>query len=150
VRGAVAVAGALVLVAPVAQGAASLPNHRIVLDRSIGGIAVRERRTTVEATLGPGRRSGAHRSYLRGKLEVWYTGRPARVFALRTRSATFETRGGIGVGSSYTEVAAIHGTTCYAGSDCQHGFARLNSPGTGFHFDAPRGHVTWIGIGYGH
>jgi hypothetical protein len=140
----------------------------IVLDRSIGGIALRERRSEAERILGRGAviqtsdqkppEPPAHTEamlYPSG-LKVYYVSRDAasrmrgRVVLLVTSSPTFRTRHGVHVGSSAAELHSIKGVTCYnlLKLDCRHGGSRHNQPGTFFRLTGTQGKVSRIAIGY--
>jgi hypothetical protein len=139
----------------------------IVLDRSIGGVSLKELRSSVERQLGRGLvlRSTVDKtakptpdrftevSYGSGSLLVFYvsaTAFPGRVEALETRSGRYRTRSGLGVGSSYTKLISAGGVDCYGGTECQHGYSALNRPGTTFRLDGLRGKVVFIAMTFGH
>jgi hypothetical protein len=131
----------------------------IVLDRSIGGVHLRDQRSEVERALGSGTviRSADQKPpeprlhfedviYPNG-LEVGYVSRSAtprsvgngRVGYLLTRSPSFRAREGVHVGSSRTVLRTIEGVTCgnLLDLDCQHGGHVHNRPGTFFKLSAP-------------
>jgi hypothetical protein len=130
----------------------------IVLDRSIGGVSLKEKRADVERMLGPGvvvktedqkpPEPPAHEEdvqYARDGLEVVYVSQTAAqrasglVIAVLTTSSRYRTKEGVGVGSTLADVRAIRGIKCYGAGDCQHGNTH-NKPGTGFAF---RGGRVW-------
>lgn len=140
----------------------------IVLDRSIGGVALREKRAHVERRLGRGfvlkaddqKQPPVHGEdvlYAKHGLEVWYVSRNAtnasrergRVIAVLTRSPRYQTPQGVHVGSPASALHAIEGVTCSL-EDCQHGYNALNHPGTTFRLDYEGGTVVLIGIAFGH
>jgi hypothetical protein len=142
VRLTVGVAAALVLIPAACGSSAPAHDSRIVLDRSIGVVTLREWRTDVERQLGRGTtvhggKGHAHQvRYQKAGLTVVYApGARQRegVFAILTTSARYRTSGGIGVGSSRSDVSRIGGIHCYSGQDCQHG-AAYRKPGTAFFF----------------
>jgi hypothetical protein len=145
------------------------PSSLIVLDRSIGGVALKEERADVERRLGRGRlvqsrdqkppEPPAHSEHVRypmDGLDVWYVSRDAtssereraRVFAVRTSSTRYRTRGGVRVGSPVGMLRALRGLECFAES-CQHGFHGARRAGTAFRLDRPGGRVTWIAVSVG-
>jgi hypothetical protein len=140
----------------------------IVLDHSIGSIALREERVEVERRLGEGfvlstdnqRQPPVHMEnvlYAKYGLRVWYSSRTSsptsvargRVGAVLTLSSRYRTPQGIHVGSRAAELRGILGLKCSL-NDCQHGYARRNQAGTTFRLDSPRGEVTAIAISFGH
>ncbi len=164
---AVAVLAATTLAAAGSTGRQNGTNTLIVLDRSIGGVALKELRSKVEHTLGKGlvlsstvdhtaRPTPAYLtkvSYGYGSLIVFYVsgkGHPAQVLALETTSKRYRTRSGLGVGSSYAKLMAAGGVNCYGGAECQHGYHALNKPGTTFRLDQPGGKVVLIAMAFGH
>jgi hypothetical protein len=121
----------------VACGSSARPrDSRIVLERSIGRVALREPRTDVERVLGKGTTIGndvnhGHQiSYPKAGLMVVYApglrDREA-VFAVLTVSPRYRTDGGVGVGSSRSAVKAIGGIECYS-STCASAAPRTGSP----------------------
>jgi hypothetical protein len=142
----------------------------IVLDRSIGGVALGKKRSDVEWSLGKGfvldaedqkppepPVHGEQVLYAKSGLEVWYVSTNAskasraraRVIAVVTRSPRYQTPQGVHVGSPAAALDSIQDLKCYL-EDCQHGYHALNQPGTTFRLDHPRGEVTMIAIAYGH
>jgi hypothetical protein len=140
----------------------------IVLDRSIGGVALRERRSDVERLLGPGDvvQTSDQKPpeppfhiedvlYPNG-LEVTYVSRErssraqGRVFRLVTSSPGFRTSQGVRVGSTAAELRSIKGVTCgnLLNLDCQHSGRRHNQPSTFFRLSGPNGRILRIAIGY--
>jgi hypothetical protein len=142
------------------------PNNTIVLDRSIGGVRLKERRSTVERALGRGvvlrttvDRSGPQPSratlvaYRKRTLTVGYVSdakHPGIVLLVETRSPLYRTRSGVGVGSRYARMMSLGGVNCYGGVECQHGYEAEGRPGTTFRLDAPRGTITFVGMTLGH
>ena len=155
----------------VACGSSSKHAHRdglIVLDRSIGGVALRARRSDVDRRLGRGHvlhvtdqkppepqlhieeveyPNGLEVEYVSGSASARARG---RAVSLLTYSPTFRTEGGVGVGSSAAQLRSIGGVTCgnLLHLDCSYGGAHHNQPGTFFRLDAPNGKVTRVAIGY--
>jgi hypothetical protein len=145
-------------------------NSLIVLDHSIGGVALGENRVDVERHLGRG--PVLHRPdqkppeptfheedvLYKNRLEVAYVSRNAtrasrergRAAVLLTRSPRFRTPQGVHVGSSADDLHAIKGVKCgnLANLDCQHGGHVHNQPGTTFRLSAPSGAVASIAIAY--
>ena len=142
----------------------------IVLDHSIAGVALGAQRSDVDRLLGRGNvlrtsdqkppEPPAHVEdvlYPNG-LEVDYVSRSAssrahgRAALLITSALGFQTRGGVGVGSSAAKLRAVAGVTCgnLLGLDCQHGGHHYNARGTWFALSAPGGVITRIVIEYGH
>ncbi|HST25615.1 MAG TPA: hypothetical protein VLJ76_06460 [Gaiellaceae bacterium] len=139
----------------------------IVLDRSIGGVALKELRSNVERELGKGLvlqstvdktakptpARSTEVSYGSGALLVYYAsakGFPARAELIETTATRYQTRFGLGVGSSYPKLVAAGGVDCYGGTECQHGYHTLNKRGTTFWLDRPHGKVIRIGMTFGH
>jgi hypothetical protein len=141
----------------------------IVLERSIGGVALKEERSDVECRLGRGRVVEAwdqkppepalhleHVRYPMAGLDVWYVSRDAtpagraraRVFIVRTTSARYRTTAGVRVGSPAAELRKLRGLVC-ALESCQHGFHSARQTGTAFRLDRPGGRVTWIAVSFG-
>jgi len=144
------------------------PRRLIVLDQSIGGVALRQHRAVVDGLLGRGivrskqdqrpPEPPAHIEdviYANG-LEVIFVSRDAasrsrgRVVLLRTFSPSFETRYGVRVGSPETAVRSIAGVTCGSvlNHGCQHGGHVHNQPGTFFESSGPNGKIVAITIAY--
>jgi hypothetical protein len=161
----------LALLLPACGGTASngpSASRLIVLDRSVGGVRLREQRVTVARSVGRGVvvRTTIDRSarptperitqvaYQGGALVVTYASaanQPSRVFVLETKSTRYRTRSGLGVGSSCTTMVSVGGVNCYGEStECQHGYAAVNMPGTTFRLDRPRGKVIYIAMTFGH
>ena len=144
-------------------------NTLIVLDRSIGGVALREKRVDVESRLGEGfvRKTEDQKPpspvhveevlYAKYGLEVWYASRNAtrasrllgRVGVVLTHSPRYRTPQGVHVGAPAAALHTIKGITCSL-EDCQHGYKALNHPGTSFRLDYPDGKVVMIAIAFGH
>lgn len=140
----------------------------IVLDRSIGGVALRERRSDVERLLGRGdilrtsdQRPPEPRLHVEdvlypNGLEVDYVSRSAssraqgRAVVLLTSSPSFRTSQGVSVGSAAAELRSINGVRCgnLLNLDCQHSGGRHNQPGTFFTLSAPNGKIIRIAIAY--
>ena len=137
-----------------------------MLDHSIGGIALRERRAVVDRLLGDGivRRTSDQASpeaaahvedviYTNG-LDVTFVSRDAasrsqgRAITLRTASPRFKTRADVHVGSSASALRATKGVTCGSVLDhgCQHGGHIHNQPGTFFELSSPNGRIVSITI----
>jgi hypothetical protein len=165
-------AGALLgLILAGCGGSSGSPVHAntlIVLDRSIGGVALTEKRGDVERTLGEGyllrvedqkppepRLHFETVLYSNG-LQVGYISLNAdarslsrgRVGYLLTRSPRFRTREGVHVGSTAAELHSIQGVTCgnLGNIDCRHGGRIHNQPGTFFKLSGPQGVVVRIAI----
>ncbi len=169
----VVAATALGLVLAACGGSATrLPNAdtRIVLDQSIGGVALREKRADVEHRLGRGIVLKAEDQkppdpishaedvlYAKHGLEVWYVSRNAtkvsrergRVIIVLTHSPRYVTPEGVHVGAPARTLNAIKGVRCSL-ADCQHGYNALNHPGTTFRLDYPDGRVVMIAVAFGH
>jgi hypothetical protein len=133
----------------------------IALDRSIGGVSLRERRSHVDRELGHGSvlaksdqrppepRFHFERVLYANGLEVGYVSRGTtprslgngRVGYLLTRSPSFRTREGVHVGSSRAALRTIKGVICgnLLHLDCQHGGQVHNQPGTFFKLSGPGG-----------
>jgi hypothetical protein len=144
----------------------------IVLDRSIGGVALKEQRSDVERTLGRGLvvhtedqkppeppAHGERVLYAKYGLDVWYVSHDAtpserargRVIAVLTKSPRYRTARGLRVGSTAAALRSIRGVNCYHGStECQHGYRALNQPGTTFWLDRPGGSIVEIALAFGH
>ena len=151
------------------EGSRSNGDTRIVLDRSIGGVALREKRTDVERQLGHGfvvhtedqkPPYPAHAEqvlYAKYGLEVYYVSRNAtplalargRVLVVLTHSPRYRTPQGVHVGSPAAALHAIKGIKCSL-EDCQHGYTALNHPGTSFRLDYEGGKVVTIAMAFGH
>lgn len=137
----------------------------IVLDRSIGGVAVKEERSDVECRLGRGRLVEAwnqkppepalhleHVRYPMAGLDVWYVSRDAtrperargRVMTVRTRSARYRTAEGVRVGSPVTKLLALPGLGCLLAT-CGHRLTGRQT-GTVFRLDRSGGRVIWIAV----
>jgi hypothetical protein len=144
------------------------PRRLIVLDRSIGGVALRQRRAVVDRLLGRGivrstqdqkpPEPPAHIEdivYPNG-LEVIFVSRDAasrslgRAVVIRTLSPSFETRHGVRVGSPESAVRSIAGVTCGSvlNHGCQHRGHVHNRPGTFFASNGPNGKIVAITIAY--
>jgi hypothetical protein len=152
----------LLLATSAGCGGTAQRNAAIVLDRSIGGVALGETRVDVERLLGPGRVVQTHDQkppeplvhgedvrYPEAGLEVWYVSHNATaasradgvVIAALTGSSRYETPQGVGVGSRLAEVQAIPGIACHGTrhpSGCQHGASRRNKPATSFQLSGDR------------
>jgi hypothetical protein len=150
----------------------SRANTLIVLDRSIGGVALKEQRSDVERSLGRGfvihtedqkppepTVHGEQVLYAKYGLEVWYVSRNAtplarargRVITVLTHSPRYRTARGLHVGSAATGLRSIGGVNCYQGStECQHGYNAGNQAGTTFRLDRPGGKIVVIAIAFGH
>jgi hypothetical protein len=147
----------------------SSPTSLIVLDRSIGGVRLLEPRPAVERDLGRGVVLAAkidrsakptparitRVSYLSGALTVTYVSEAKQqptAFILESISPRFRTASGIGVGSTFAALRSIRGVKCYGPSftECQHGYAALNKPGTTFRLDRLHGKVVYIAMALGH
>jgi hypothetical protein len=145
-------------------------NKVIVLDRSMGGVALGEKRADVERRLGHGfvlhvgdQKPPEPRLYFEdvlysNGLEVGFVSRNAtpsarargRVAFLLTRSPRFRTPEGVHVGSTAAELRSIKGVKCVnlANLDCQHGGHVHNQAGTMFRLSAPNGVVARIAVAY--
>lgn len=153
-----------------ACGGGQAGDRSIVLDRSIGGVALKEKRSEVERRLGDGvvvrtqdqkpPEPSLHVEqvkYPKQGLEVVYVSRDAtplerargRVYFVRTASPRYRTTQGIHVGSPATSLRSISGLTCFT-VECQHGYHANGLPGTTFRIDAPHGHVLYIALAFGH
>jgi hypothetical protein len=144
-------------------------NTLIVLDHSVGGVALNEQRAVVERSLGRGFvvKAGDQKPpgptvhgedvlYAKHGLEVVYISRNAtpasrahgRVVLVLTHSPRYRTPQGVHVGSTAAELHSIKGVDCDepAGLDCQHGGHVHNQPGTTFRLDYPGGKVVRIAI----
>ena len=144
--------GAAVLAAVVAAGpsqagaARPAPGPRttlIVPPRSMAGITIGDRRSDVEARLGPGRRLGMASHVVRVRYARWGideieyyvspSGGRAQLLGLVTRDSRYHTRQGIRVGSPLAAVQRAAGMRCYGTvTDCQQGFAP-HGPGVIYH-----------------
>jgi hypothetical protein len=149
------------------------PTHAetsIVLDRSIGGVGLGDRRADVERRLGQGfvvkatdqkppePRLHTEEVLYKNGLEVWYVSKNAtktslrrgRVIIVLTHSPLFRTSDGVHVGSTSPELEAVEGVHCGSTFErnCQHGGRVHNSPGTMFQLSGPRGLVVRIAIAY--
>jgi hypothetical protein len=144
----------------------------IVLDRSIGGVALKGQRSDVERGLGRGfvvhtedqkppepPVHGEQVLYAKYGLEVWYVSRNAtpsgrargRVIVVLTHSPRYRTAQGLHVGSSATALRAVGGVNCYhVDTECQHGYNALNQAGTTFRLDRPGGTIVEIAMAFGH
>jgi hypothetical protein len=117
---------ALILAGCRGSGNGQARDELIVLDRSIGGVALREERADVERRLGRGfvlkaddqKQPPVHGEdvlYTKHALEVWYVSRNAtnasrergRVIAVLTRSPRYQTPEGVHVGSPASALHAI-------------------------------------------
>ena len=153
------------------DGSRSNGDTLIVLDHSMGGVALGERRADVEHRLGPGfvLHTGDQKPpeptlhtedvlYAKHCLEVFYVSRNAtkasrergRVALMLTRSPDYRTPEGVHVGSTAAELRTIKDVKCDdpANLDCQHGGHVHNQPGTMFRLSAPDGVVMRIAIAY--
>ena len=144
------------------------PSRLIVLDHSIGGVALRERRAAVDRLLGRGivrskqdQQSPEPPAHIEdilypGGREVIFVSHDAasrsqgRVILVRTSSPSFETRQGLRVGSPETALRSIAGVTCGSvlNHGCQHGGHIHNRPGTFFESSGPKGKIVTITIAY--
>ncbi len=145
------------VVAACGSSSSHAPRVAIVIDKSIGGVSLKERRSAVERTLGHGvvvktedqkpPEPPAHVEVVMypDGLEVVYVSRTAAqrargvAIAVLTKSSRYRTKEGVHVGSSLADVRQIPGIKCDGGNDCQHGNTH-NKPGTGF---AMRGGRVW-------
>jgi hypothetical protein len=146
-------------------------NTLIILDRSIGGVVLREKRVEVERRLGRGlvlhaadqqppepRLHVESVLYTKVGLEVSYVSRDdtllsrsnGRVAVVVTRSPRYHTPQGVHVGSPAAAVQSIQGIECGDELDllCQHGGHVHNQPGTSFQLDQPDGNVVTVAIAY--
>jgi hypothetical protein len=145
-------------------------NRLIVLDHSIGGVALQETRAQVERRLGSGfvlrtqdqkppepRLHVEDVLYAKDGLDIGYVSHNSspsslargRVVVVLTQSPRYRTPAGIHVGSSATRLRTIKGLKCFE-EECQHGFKAFNHRGTSFRLDYPDGKVIRIAIAYGH
>jgi hypothetical protein len=159
---------ALAVVTAAALAACGNPAERrssgttlIVLDRSIGGVRLREQRREVERLLGRGavihsedQKPPEPRLHIEvviypNGLEVGYVSRSAeapshgRVAYLVTHAPRFRTPEGVHVSSTAAELHEIEGITCgnLLDQDCQHGGRVHNQPGTFFKLSGGPGAV---------
>ncbi len=132
----------------------------IVLDRSIGGVHVRERRDVIELTLGRGIVTGSQNAnqiltvrYVRSGITVGYVALPgapsgkALSLFVTTTSPRYRTKSGLHVGSSYAALTRALRVRC-SGDQCQHGYTRQGATGTTFFVDG--GKVVKIALALGH
>jgi len=162
-----------VLTACVASAATPLSAKTlIVIDHSIGGVALKDQRSNVERSLGRGfvvraedqkppdpPAHGEQVRYAKYGLDVWYVSRNAtplerargRVIVVLTHSPRYRTAQGLRVGSTAEALRSIGGVNCFHGStECQHGYNAVNHPGTTFRLDRPAGVIVQIAIAFGH
>jgi hypothetical protein len=135
----------------------SLP-PTIVLDRSIGGVAYRERRPAVENRIGAGQleplvHGAFYMEYPRYGIKILYVhDRDWRFYvvqAVETVSPRYRTPQGVHIGSSRAAVKALPGRVyCGYKTRCDHFANKSDSLGTTFQFDR-KGRVNWISIGSG-
>jgi hypothetical protein len=146
-------------------------NTMIVLDHSMGGVALREKRADVERRLGRGfvlhtndqrpPEPPLHEEdvlYAKDGLEVFYVSRNATqvsrerglAVVLLTHSPRYKTPEGVHVGSTAAELRTIKDVKCNdpANLDCQHGGQVHNQPGTMFRLSEPGAVVVRIAIAY--
>lgn len=161
---------ALTLAACSSSGSSRL-SSRIVLDRSIAGVHLKEMRRDAERTLGRGvvvktsdqkppepPAHGEDVRYANSGVEVFYVSKTAadraegRVIAVLTTSPRYRTSTGVHVGSSFADVRAIKGMKCYGTGMCQHGCYAVNTACTGFDLTGdPRNDRVWrITLSLGH
>jgi hypothetical protein len=132
------------------QNDSSQPKNRVILlGRSIGGISLREPRSTVEKVFGPGKsRSRGVVSYFGGRLLVdyWFhDGLTTEVQYLKTTWGGFHTRSGVHMGTSRKDLR-LPGMSCMSGicGRPEENFA--DAPGTSF--GMRDGKVAWIAVGF--
>jgi hypothetical protein len=149
VASALAGCAAVVLIAACGSSGAKY-STKIVLDRSIGPVSVREALSKVERTLGKGttlhndQHYGHYVRYAKLGLDVAYAPGPhgEAAFAILTTARRYRTHEGVGVGSTERQVAAIKGVDC-SFANCVHGSTH-NKPGT--FFNLRNGKVWRVGI----
>jgi hypothetical protein len=164
------VAGAAVVAAfaSTADGSTRSITPAIVLDRSIGGVALGDTRARVERRTGGGliiaerdERSADRPLYV-VRLAYNSTGhyvtyssagttqsalRARVVQAVETTWTVYRTPEGVHVGSSLSEVKTISGVRCFHGNAvCEHGYGGAGRPGTSFLIDLSRRRVVRIVI----
>jgi hypothetical protein len=153
------------------QAAATVPSssNLIVLDRSIGGVSLREQHSAVDRQVGRGvvlsskldrsARPAPVRvervSYMSGALIVTYVSEAKQqpvAIILESASPRFRTRSGVGVGSTFAALRSIRGVKCYApaSTECQHGYVAVDGPGTTFRLTRPHGKVIYVAMAFGH
>ena len=139
----------------------STGSKRLVLDRSIGPVRLKESRKRIEEDIGKGRLLASHvdRSARPSPVRqdrIAYEGEALVViyisdkdhapiaFVIETTSPRYRTVSGIGVGSSLAKLRKV-GVECFGETLCQH-FHGHNKPGTLFRLTAPRGRVAKIDV----
>jgi hypothetical protein len=132
------------------QRRSTQPKDRlIVLGRSIGAIALGERRTSVRRTLGSGKRlSRGVFSYFGGRLLIsyWFHDQlTPRVNYIKTTWSGFHTRSGVRVGTNRRDLH-LPGGSCVNGTCGLAAGKGADAPGTGF--GIRRGKIAWIAVGY--
>jgi len=135
---------------PHGEQRAPLPKERvIVLGRSIGVIALGERRTSVRGAVGPGRRvSRGVFTYFGRRLLIsyWFHDQlTSRVNYIKTIWSGFHTRSGVHVGMSRRDLHLPSGS-CANGTCGLAAGKGADAPGTAF--GIRDGKVAWIAVGY--
>jgi hypothetical protein len=132
----------------------------IALDHRIGLVSFREPKSQITKALGRGVAVRIHgqpwRFYPKTSLYVAYPhpskGKQTYAAFIMTRSTTYETRLGVGVGSSLRQLRGRVKVTCYNGTpvspptECQHEKANINLPFTVFEIDPTTRRVTSVAI----